>query len=244
MFKPLTIKTQPRLFAFVPAIRYNEIIETSKDIRMRMKRNLDDITSSQYEVEKVENIFDSSTVKSLKMLREIEHTHSMLKEAKELSIQMDNHIQNSLKAETALTDNLAKLSLEASHVQSILTMIGDIADQKNLLALNAAIETIRTNKYSRGFTIVVNEVRKLAERTQKSLLEINSTIQIILQSINDAGDKMIYETQSIRSTSIFSKLVEESITSSVKTMLMLRRIAQLTAEEAERCKSRFKSYSV
>jgi len=89
-----------------------------------------------------------------------------------------------------LADNLQSLAGNAQETKQILITIGDIADQTNLLALNAAIEAARAGEHGRGFAVVADEVRKLAERTQKSLAETSATINVLIQAINDNSDAL------------------------------------------------------
>ncbi|MDD2780770.1 methyl-accepting chemotaxis protein [Sulfuricurvum sp.] len=102
-----------------------------------------------------------------------------------------------VQMEGEINDRLNSLSQEASQVKQVLTVIADIADQTNLLALNAAIEAARAGEHGRGFAVVADEVRKLAERTQKSLVETNATVNVIVQSINDITDQMNHNTKRI-----------------------------------------------
>lgn len=99
-------------------------------------------------------------------------------------------IQSVANKEHELAGNLQSLSGNAQETKQILVTIGDIADQTNLLALNAAIEAARAGEHGRGFAVVADEVRKLAERTQKSLAETAATINILIQAINDNSDSL------------------------------------------------------
>lgn len=213
-----------------------ELSAVSLDIGKRIEKNANEIVANQYELSNVEKIIESTTEQSMNMVKEIENANIMLQAAKSKIVSMDDDIQRSSEAESALAEDLERLSQEAAQVQSILTMIGDIADQTNLLALNAAIEAARAGEHGRGFAVVADEVRKLAERTQKSLVEINSTIQIILQSINDAGEKMGINAKSIKATSESSKAVQETITDTVDTMSRAKEKVETTAKESERAK--------
>jgi len=110
-------------------------------------------------------------------------------DTKEEILQLVDKVQRSSEVQIELAQSLSQLSRDAAEVKNVLEIISDIAEQTNLLALNAAIEAARAGEHGRGFAVVADEVRKLAERTQKALIEINTTINVIVQAIVDSSSK-------------------------------------------------------
>ncbi len=142
---------------------------------------------------------------------EMETVNDHMKEANETILKLTSEIQASALTEIELAQKLQQLSSDAEQVKDVLTVISDIADQTNLLALNAAIEAARAGEHGRGFAVVADEVRKLAERTQKSLIEINATINVIVQSITESSEQMNNNSKEVEMLSLTASSVEDRI---------------------------------
>ena len=166
----------------------------------------------------LQNVLSSSIEQAKQTKENIDKTGHALKAANEQIVSLANEIEERSQDELELSEKLVSLSAETSAVKGVLDVISDIADQTNLLALNAAIEAARAGEHGRGFAVVADEVRKLAERTQKSLGEINTTISLITQSVNDVSEHMSTNAKAIEALSQNATEVENEINVSVQAI--------------------------
>jgi len=152
--------------------------------------------------------------------------------AKESLNILSHEVSTFVETESELLDELGSLKSDADQVKDVLEIIRDIAEQTNLLALNAAIEAARAGEHGRGFAVVADEVRKLAERTQKGLAEIDISVNTIVQSINDVSDKMADNAKNIEALSDVSSDVEDKINITTDAMRSSTEVANKSKDDS------------
>ncbi len=154
---------------------------------------------------------DSNLEFSQEVLQSLENVTTKINESVTQMAELENKIIQTHEGEMLVNENLKSLTENAEDIKNILTIISDISDKTNLLALNAAIEAARAGEHGRGFAVVADEVRLLAENTQKSLTEINASVNIIVQSILDSSNNVENNAKSTIGLVDISKQLQESL---------------------------------
>ena len=193
----------------------HELSVTALGVGSNVEKSVSVINEATAQAKTIQNEISSAIGDAQSSKRDIIQANDTLVSAKDEIIVLTSRVQHTAEMEIELAERMSTLSTDANEVKSVLEVISDIADQTNLLALNAAIEAARAGEHGRGFAVVADEVRKLAERTQKSLTEINATINVIVQSIIDASGQMTHNADEIQTLAHVASEVEEKINSTV-----------------------------
>ncbi|WP_312959058.1 HAMP domain-containing methyl-accepting chemotaxis protein [Stutzerimonas nitrititolerans] len=131
------------------------------------------------------------------------------------------------------TDAVNRLNEESVSISTVLTVINGIAEQTNLLALNAAIEAARAGEAGRGFAVVADEVRGLAQRTQESTAQIEQLIAGLQSRARGASDMMNASNTLAQDTVVLAREVETGLNDVVQTISLIQAMNMQIATAAE-----------
>lgn len=185
-------------------------------------------------------ISEDNIAESKRTMDLMAETQNELTTMQQLINTLSQEVEKESRAENQIAENINELVREAEDIKTVLTVIDEIADQTNLLALNAAIEAARAGEHGRGFAVVADEVRKLAEKTQSSLGEINNIINTVLQGIVNASKTITANSEEIYKMVETADIVRKSAVEMAASMHDVAKVAESSMESSQNIDSKSK----
>lgn len=212
----------------------HELSTTALEIGKRVEEEVATVQKAVTNTNQIDSIAKESYEATKAVGQNIDQANNKLDDAKNIVLDLAKSIVSNSEKELDLAQKLDTLSKDTEQVKNVLNIIVDIADQTNLLALNAAIEAARAGEHGRGFAVVADEVRNLAERTQRALTDINATINVVVQAINQSSEEMNKNAETFKQMTHKAQSVSSAIVDAADVMKQAVKATEHSMQSSQR----------